>query len=83
MTASEVSRADSQVLHRGIKQPMPYPGSARGEVDLIGNPIQVSDNPVDYRVPPPKMGEQTDEVLAELLGMDGEEISDLRETGVI
>ncbi|RDD62754.1 CaiB/BaiF CoA transferase family protein [Ferruginivarius sediminum] len=75
--------ADPQVRHREMQVQMPYDGSQGGKVDLIGNPIKYSGTPVTYRRPPPKMGEHTEPVLEELLGLDAAEIRRLREQGVI
>src|SRR5690606_20289679 len=38
--------ADPQVLQRGMKIELPYPGSEKGSVSLIGNPIKFSETPV-------------------------------------
>jgi len=54
-----------------------------GEVALLGNPIKYSKTPVDYRLPPPRAGQQTDEVLTELLDLNEEEIQKLRDSGTI
>jgi crotonobetainyl-CoA:carnitine CoA-transferase CaiB-like acyl-CoA transferase len=75
--------ADPQVRHREMQVQMPYDGSQGGKVDLIGNPIKYSGTPVTYRRPPPKMGEHTEPVLEEALGLDATEIRRLREQGVI
>ncbi|MFN8412463.1 MAG: CoA transferase [Anaerolineales bacterium] len=37
-----------------------------GELPLVGSPLKMSDTPVQYRLPPPLMGEHTDEVLRAL-----------------
>ena len=37
-----------------------------GELPLVGSPLKMSDTPVEYRFPPPLMGEHTQEVLKEL-----------------
>jgi crotonobetainyl-CoA:carnitine CoA-transferase CaiB-like acyl-CoA transferase len=37
-----------------------------GELSLVGSPLKMSDTPVEYRLPPPLMGEHTEEVLREL-----------------
>ena len=37
-----------------------------GDLRLVGSPLKFSDTPVGYRLPPPKLGEHTDEVLKEL-----------------
>jgi crotonobetainyl-CoA:carnitine CoA-transferase CaiB-like acyl-CoA transferase len=75
--------ADPQIQHRGMQIRMDYPDAGSGKVDLIGNPIGFSRTPVDYRRPPPKLGEHTDAVLGEALGLDAAEIADLRRKGVI
>jgi crotonobetainyl-CoA:carnitine CoA-transferase CaiB-like acyl-CoA transferase len=43
-----------------------------GELPLVGSPLKMSDTPVEYRLPPPLMGEHTEEVLKEL-GYGGRE----------
>jgi crotonobetainyl-CoA:carnitine CoA-transferase CaiB-like acyl-CoA transferase len=40
--------------------------STIGELPLVGSPLKMSATPVEYRLPPPLMGEHTDEVLREL-----------------
>ena len=75
--------ADPQVQHREMQIQMDYPEAATGKIDLIGNPIGFSRTPVSYRQPPPKMGAHTDAVLSEALGLSAEELSALRERGVI
>ncbi len=74
--------ADPQVLERGMKIHMDH-AQAPGGVDLIGNPIKLSETPVSYRRAPPVLGEHTDEVLAELLDMDEHERQSLRAAKVI
>lgn len=74
---------DPQILHRGMRLSMDYPGMRNGRLELIGNPIKLSETPVDYRLPPPQVGQHTDEVLQELLDMGGDEIDTLRRAGVI
>jgi crotonobetainyl-CoA:carnitine CoA-transferase CaiB-like acyl-CoA transferase len=75
--------ADPQIQHRNMQIQMDYPEAAKGKVDLIGNPIGFSGTPVSYRQAPPKMGEHTDAVLQEALGLSAEQISALRDRGVI
>ena len=50
---------------------------------MIGSPIKMSETPVEYRHAPPMLGQHTDQVLRELLGMDDAELAALREKGVI
>ena len=70
--------ADPQVRARGMQIAMPHPLSGKGDVDLIGNPIKFSATPVVYDRPPPYLGQQTDEVLRELLKLSDSEIAELR-----
>jgi crotonobetainyl-CoA:carnitine CoA-transferase CaiB-like acyl-CoA transferase len=74
---------DPQIRARGMKLTMPYPGSERGEVDLIANPIRFSGTPVSYRRPPPAAGQHSQEILNELLELTEEEIAALRDGGII
>jgi len=74
--------ADPQVQARAMRVSVPYPDSPDGQIDLIGNPIKMSETPVTYRRPPPTMGQHTDEVLQEL-GLDAAELERLRKGGVI
>jgi alpha-methylacyl-CoA racemase len=54
-----------------------------GVVTQIGNPIRIAEAPGDVaRRPPPKLGEHTAEVLAEV-GFDAGGIEDLRSAGVV
>ena len=74
---------DPQIKAREMKISMPYPGSRDGRVDLIGNPIKFSETPVEYRVAPPRSGQDSDSVLRELLDIGPEECARLRGKGVI
>jgi crotonobetainyl-CoA:carnitine CoA-transferase CaiB-like acyl-CoA transferase len=73
--------ADPQAVARGVRIKLPHPSA--GEVPLVGMPIRMSDSPPDYRRPPPLLGEHTEEVLRELLGLDAAQIAALRERGVV
>ncbi|MCH8036406.1 MAG: CoA transferase [Proteobacteria bacterium] len=75
--------ADPQVVARGMKLEMPHPAVGGAPVPLIASPIRMSATPPSYRHPPPMLGQHTDEVLAELLGLDQAELAGLRERGVI
>jgi glutaryl-CoA transferase len=74
---NEVDEAlnDPQLLARGMIVELMHP--AAGPVRSLGNPVHLADTPVDYRLPPPMLGQHTGEVLAEL-GYGAEEIERLR-----
>ena len=50
---------------------------------LVANPIRLSETPVEYSSAPPTLGQHTEQVLAELLGMNSEQIAALRAERVI
>ena len=74
--------ADPQVQARGAVVEMAHGASAAG-VKVIANPVRLSQTPVSYRVPPPLLGEHTEAVLTERLGLSKEELEGLRERGVV
>jgi crotonobetainyl-CoA:carnitine CoA-transferase CaiB-like acyl-CoA transferase len=53
------------------------------EIPTVAYPGKLSETPASYRRPPPQVGEQSGEVLAEWLGLDPERLEDLKRTGVI
>jgi crotonobetainyl-CoA:carnitine CoA-transferase CaiB-like acyl-CoA transferase len=71
--------ANPQIKHRGMQVDVPLTGT----VPLVANPIKYSRTPLDYQVPPPLLGEHTEEVLRGLLGKSDAEIAALRSAGVI
>jgi glutaryl-CoA transferase len=75
--------ADPQVEARQMRIAMSHPLSGKGAVDLIGSPIKMSDTPPSYRHHPPYLGENTDEVLEELLGLDEGAKANLRASRII
>jgi crotonobetainyl-CoA:carnitine CoA-transferase CaiB-like acyl-CoA transferase len=52
-------------------------------IRVAGNPIKLGDAPESGPLRWPTLGEHTDEVLAEDLGMSPEEIAELRDRGVV
>ncbi len=80
-TLSEVF-ADPQVQARNTVVHMPHAGSPEG-VRVIANPVRLSETPASYRLSPPTLGEHTDAVLSERLGLAPERLQALREKGVI
>ena len=73
--------ADPQVKARGMEIAMAHGDDP--ELRLIGSPMKFSESPVSYRRPPPRLGEHTEEVLAELLGLKPGAIADLRRRRVV
>lgn len=69
---------DPQVLARGMKRELPHP--AAGTVPMAASPLKFSGSPVEYRRPPPMLGEHTAQVLAEKLGLSAAEIQALAQS---
>ena len=72
---------DPQVRARGLRVDMPHP--LAGSVPQVASPIRLSATPVEYRRPPPLLGEHTRQVLGELLGLDAARIEALSAAKVI
>jgi crotonobetainyl-CoA:carnitine CoA-transferase CaiB-like acyl-CoA transferase len=54
-----------------------------GRVRLVGVPVKFSETPGEITLPPPLLGQHTDEVLRDLLGLTSAEIERLRKEGVL
>ena len=74
---------DPQIQHREMEISLPHPLSGKGDVSLIGSPVKMSATPVSYRHAPPTLGQHTNEILAEMLGMDEDECRELAQKGVV
>ena len=76
--------ADPHVRARGVVVEMPHASLPDGgTVKVIANPVRLSETPADYRLPPPVLGQHTDEVLKQALGLDDAKLAELRGKGVI
>jgi len=56
--------AEPQVEAREMLIEMDHP--IIGKLSLVGSPLKFSETPVGYKLPPPRLGEHTEEVLKEL-----------------
>ena len=70
-----------QVQARGMAIHMEHP--AAGTVKLVRSPMKLSATPAETALPPPMLGQHTDEVLRELLGRSAADIAALRAAGVL
>ncbi len=73
--------ADPQIQARNAVVELRHGSGAT--VKVIANPVRLSETPPDYRIPPPLLGEHTEEVLNALLGIAPEEIARLREKKIV
>src|SRR6266853_1576221 len=72
---------DPQIGARGMVVPMSHPTA--GDIRVLGSPIKLSDTPATQRTPPPTLGEHTETVLRQDLGLTRDAIGELRANGVI
>ena len=56
---------------------------ACGPMKLVNTPVKFSHSDPSIRTPPPLLGEHTDEVLREIIGMSESEIKKLKDEGVV
>ena len=70
-----------QVVARQALVEMDHPRA--GKVRMVGAPVRLSETPGSVRTPAPMLGEHTDEVLRELLGLGAVDIAALRAAGAI
>ena len=66
-----------QSVARNMKITMDHAPSGQA-VDLVGSPLKLSDTPVSYRRAPPSCGQDTHDVLREILNLDEETIARLK-----
>ena len=73
---------DPQLDARGMRNDLPNRSTGREEIPVPGLPIQFSGSDQPAVVPAPLLGEHTEEVLAERLGLDEARLAELRDRGV-
>jgi formyl-CoA transferase len=70
-----------QVKARELQVDLPHPSG--GTARMVRSPMNLSATPARCDMPPPTLGQHTDEVLRDLLGHDDAEIAVLRTRGII
>ena len=73
--------ASEQVLARGLQIGLTRDDGV--QVPGVANPIQFSATPIEYDKAPPRLGDGTEKILAEVLGLDAQRIAALRTSGAI
>jgi crotonobetainyl-CoA:carnitine CoA-transferase CaiB-like acyl-CoA transferase len=73
--------ADPHVNERAMVDTWEHP--ARSGLRLVASPIKMGATPVRTDLPPPLLGQHTEQVLAEILGLDAARIAALRKEGAI
>ena len=73
--------AEPQVKARGVRVEVAHP--VAGKLPMVASPMRFSETPLEHKVPPPLLGEHTEEILRQLLGKSVDEIARLRASGAI
>ena len=73
--------SEPQAEARGMMFKLPHP--LAGEVPLIGSPMKFSGTPIRHELPPPVLGQHSEEILRSMLGMSAEDVAKLRAAGAI
>jgi crotonobetainyl-CoA:carnitine CoA-transferase CaiB-like acyl-CoA transferase len=72
---------EPQVIARGMRFDLPH--ATAGTVPLVRSPMRFSATPLEHKVPPPTLGQHTDEILRDVLGKDATEIAKLRAERIV
>ena len=72
---------EPQVQARGMKIELPH--AVAGTVPLVASPMKFSGTPIKHEVPPPALGQHTDEILSCVLKKSEAEIAKLKASGVV
>nr|NDG07999.1 CoA transferase [Oxalobacteraceae bacterium] len=73
--------ANPQVIHRQMRVDLPHP--LAGSVPSVANPIKFSGTPIQYGEAPPTLGQHSDQVLKEYVGLSDAEIEALKAKRII
>ena len=73
--------AEPQAAARGLRLTVRDPSGK--PLDLMGSPFHIDGATMPQATMPPHLGQDTDEVLQKLLGLDEKRCAELRERGVI
>ncbi|MDO8177851.1 MAG: CaiB/BaiF CoA-transferase family protein [Undibacterium sp.] len=69
-----------QVQAREMRLDLTHPTA--GQVSVPASALKLGQTPVEYRRPPPLLGEHTDEVLGEMTNLSDSEIAELHHLGI-
>lgn len=75
--------ADPQIRHREMSVNIPHRANPETGVTLIGNPLNFSETPIQYKKAPPVRAEDTREILSKHLGLSEEKLNELEANGII
>ena len=74
---------DKQVKSRKMVISMKHSKSKNKKIKLIANPINFSESKIQYKKPPPKLGQDTISVLKKFLKLSSKDLLDLKKKKII
>jgi formyl-CoA transferase len=72
---------EPQVQARNMQIELPH--AVAGKVTLVGSPMKFSGTPITYEIPPPALGQHTQEILKKVLNKTDEQITQLHSSGTV
>ena len=72
---------DPQVQAREMVIDLPHPSA--GTIRMVASPLKIPTAPPEVRLPPPMLGEHTEQILLDVLGYDQKAVQSLRKAQVI
>ncbi len=73
--------SDPQVNARQMVDTWQHP--LADDVRLVASPMKLSETPVLHGAPPPMLGEHTEQILADVLGMEPSAVLALKAQGIV
>ena len=72
---------EPQVIARGMKIALDHP--LAGTAPSVASPMRFSATPLEFKAPPPTLGQHTDEILRDMLDMSVADIAQLHAAGIV
>ena len=72
---------DPQIKAREVVRHMHH--ASGKDVPVVANPVRLSATPPEYRIPPPVLGQHTEDILRGELGLSDARLSELKANGII
>lgn len=72
---------DPHIRDIGLVKTLQHPTA--GDIKIVGPPVKYSSGGNEIRLPPPTLGQHTNEILKEILGFDDSEITSLKNAKII
>jgi formyl-CoA transferase len=72
---------EPQVQARGMQIQLDH--ASAGKVTLVGSPMKFSATPISYEIPPPALGQHTQEILEKVLHKSEAQITQLKDSGIV